>query len=168
MNSSKKQMKNGNIYLVIALIVVIILFYSSSQTYGQQSQVSRLESWLPNQPFKDTLAGIRFNYGGSMVSIDHLGYAKFLEFFLRKGAHFGTYFILGGSLFLGVFPKLKIWWLTAILAWLSATGYAGLDEFHQMMTGGRTPMFQDVMLDSIGALTGVILCVLFAAFKKRL
>ena len=41
MNSSK-QMKNGNIYLVIALIVVIILFYSSSQTYGQQSQVSRL------------------------------------------------------------------------------------------------------------------------------
>ena len=90
MNSSKKQMKNGNIYLVIALIVVIILFYSSSQTYGQQSQVSRLESWLPNQPFKDTLAGIRFNYGGSMVSIDHLGYAKFLEFFLRKGAHFGT------------------------------------------------------------------------------
>ncbi len=105
MNSSKKQMKNGNIYLVIALIVVIILFYSSSQTYGQQSQVSRLESWLPNQPFKDTLAGIRFNYGGSMVSIDHLGYAKFLEFFLRKGAHFGTYFILGGSLFLGVFPS---------------------------------------------------------------
>ena len=103
-----------------------------------------------------------------MVSIDHLGYAKFLEFFLRKGAHFGTYFILGSSLFLGVFPKLKIWWLTAILAWLSATGYAGLDEFHEMMTGGRTPMFQDVMLDSIGALTAVILCVLFAAFKKRL
>ena len=151
MNSSKKQLKNGNIYLVIALIVVAILFYSSSQTYGQQSQVSRLESWLPNQPFKDTLAGIRFNYGGSIVSIDHLGY-----------------FVLGGSLFLGVFPKLKIWWLTAILAWLSATGYAGLDEFHQMLTGGRTPMFQDVMLDSIGALTAVVLCVLFATFKKRL
>ena len=79
MNSSKKQLKNGNIYLVIALIVVAILFYSSSQTYGQQSQVSRLESWLPNQPFKDTLAGIRFNYGGSIVSIDHLGYAKFVS-----------------------------------------------------------------------------------------
>lgn len=29
-----------------------------------------------------------------------------------------------------------------------------------MMTGGRTPMFQDVMLDSIGALTAVVLCVL--------
>ncbi|WP_162542968.1 VanZ family protein, partial [Klebsiella pneumoniae] len=53
-------------------------------------------------------------------------------------------------------------------AWLSATGYAGLDEFHQMMTGGRTPMFQDVMLYSIGALTSGVLCVLFAAFKKRL
>ncbi|MCC9081617.1 VanZ family protein [Enterococcus faecium] len=146
MNSSKKQMKNGNIYLVIALIVVIILFYSSSQTYGQQSQVSRLESWLPNQPFKDTLAGIRFNYGGSMVSIDHLGYAKFLEFFFKEGRTFRYLFYFGRQLVFRCFPKLKIWWLTAILAWLSATGYAGLDEFHQMMTGGRTPMFQDVML----------------------
>ncbi len=59
-----------------------------------------------------------------------------------------------------MFSQAKNLWLTAILAWLSATGYAGLDEFHQMMTGGRTPMFQDVMLDSIGALTAVILCVL--------
>ncbi|WP_165005240.1 VanZ family protein [Enterococcus sp. ZJ1668] len=168
MNSFKNQRQNGNFYLVIAFVIIAVLFYSSSQTYGQQSQVSRITQWLPNQPFKEMLGDIRFMYGGSEVSINHLGYAKFIEFFIRKAAHFGTYFILGGSLFLGVFPKMKIWWLTSILAWLAATGYAGLDEFHQMMTGGRSPMFQDVMLDSMGALTAVVLCVLFAAFKKRL
>lgn len=47
---------------------------------------------------------------------------------------------------------MKIWWLTSVLAWLSATGYAGLDEFHQMLTGDRTPSFQDVMLDSMGGI----------------
>ena len=99
MNSIKKQMKNGNFYLVIALLIVLVLFYSSSQTYGQQSQVSRIDEWLPNQPFKAAWSGISFTYGGSIVSIDHLGYSKFVEFFIRKGAHFGTYFILGGSLF---------------------------------------------------------------------
>ena len=104
MNSSKKQLKNGNIYLVIALIVVAILFYSSSQTYGQQSQVSRLESWLPNQPFKDTLAGIRFNYGGSIVSIDHLGYAKFVEFLFKKGRTFWYLFCFGWQLVFRCFP----------------------------------------------------------------
>ena len=168
MNSIKKQMKNGNFYLVVAVLIVAVLFYSSSQTYEQQSQVSRIEEWFPNHPFRQALSNIRFTYGDSMVSIDHLGYGKFIEFFIRKGAHFGTYFILGGSLFLGVFPKMKIWWFTGILAWLSATGYAGLDEFHQMITGGRSPMFQDVMLDSMGALTAIVLCILIGWIKRKL
>ncbi|MGX7173420.1 VanZ family protein [Enterococcus ratti] len=167
MNSIKKQMKNGNFYLIIALLVVVFLFYSSSQTYGQQSQVSRIEEWFPNHPFNQALSNIRFTYGDGIVSIDHLGYGKFIEFFLRKGAHFGTYFILGGSLFFGVYPKMKIWWLTSILAWLSATGYAGLDEFHQMLTGDRSPLFQDVMLDSVGALTAIILCLIVRLIGKK-
>ncbi|MBE6171705.1 MULTISPECIES: VanZ family protein [Enterococcus] len=163
----KKQRKNGNFYLVFALMIMAILFYSSSQTYGQQSQLSRIDAWFPNQPFKEALSGIQFTYGESVISIDHSGYSKFIEFFLRKGAHFGTYFLLGGSLYLGVFPKMKIWWLTGVLAWLSATGYAGLDEFHQMLTGDRSPMFEDVMLDSMGALTAVVICILFTFIKKR-
>ncbi|EPH98563.1 hypothetical protein D920_01510 [Enterococcus faecalis 13-SD-W-01] len=163
----KQQMKNGNFYLMIALVVIGILFYSSSQTYAQQSQISRLQTLLANQPFKDSFATIHFMYGDSTVSIQEIGYFKFVEFFIRKAAHFGTYFVLGGSVFLGVYPKMKIWWLTGILAWFSATGYAGMDEFHQMLTGGRTPMFQDVMLDSMGALTAVVLCWIVLAFKKN-
>lgn len=38
-------------------------------------------------------------------------------------------------------------------------GYAALDEFHEMLTGGRTPLFQDVILDGIGALTGILLII---------
>lgn len=162
----KKFLKNSNTYLWIAFIIMAILFYSSSQTYEQQSQVGLIEGLLKGEPFKQQLKGISFSYAGDTVSIAAKGYAKFVEFFIRKGAHFGTYFLLGGSWFLGLKPRVKGAWLTAVVSWLAATGYAGLDEFHQMMTGGRTPLFQDVMLDSIGALTAVSFCLIFIGWRK--
>ena len=36
-------------------------------------------------------------------------------------------------------------------AWLLATLYGASDEIHQMFVPGRTPLFSDVMIDSLGA-----------------
>ena len=163
----KTSRKNGNFYLVVALIMMAALFYSSSQTYEQQSQLSNLTHWLKNQPLKDWLSRIRFDYAGSIVSIQHLGYFSFVEFFIRKAAHFTTYFILGGSLFLGLSAKLKAWWVVAPFSVFAALGYAATDEFHQMLTGGRTPLFQDVMLDGAGALCAVLLILLIRKIRNK-
>lgn len=162
----KKYLKSSNFYIMIAFLIMAILFYSSSQTYEQQSQVDLLGKLLSGHPFEEQLKGISFNYAGNEVSIKAKGYIKFVEFFIRKGAHFGTYFLLGGSWFLGLNLKMKQPLLVGVVAWLAATGYAGLDEFHQMMTGDRTPLFQDVMLDSIGALTAVVICLVVIGIKK--
>jgi len=165
-----KQFKNGNAYLVIAIVVMAILFYSSSQTYEQQSTIPFLEKTLKNEPFKKSLMGISFNYGGAPVSISASGYFKFVEFFIRKSAHFVTYFILGGSFFLGINPRAKNLAISFLFSWLSATGYAALDEFHQMITGGRSPLFQDVILDSSGAFLSCLIlvgCFLWINRKKR-
>lgn len=43
------------------------------------------------------------------------------------------------------------------IPWLVTTGLAAFDEFHQGLTGGRTPLVDDVILDSAGALTGIII-----------
>lgn len=147
----KKSIKNGNFYLIVGFLIMAILFYSSSQTYEEQSQIGLLSKLLKNQPLKNWLSQFSFMYAGSEISIAAKGYFAFIEFFIRKMAHFGTYFLLGGSFFLGLFPKTKSLGLSAFFGWLAATGYAGMDEFHQMLTGGRTPLFQDVMLDSAGA-----------------
>ena len=164
--AKSKHVKNGNIYIGVAIVVMVVLFFSSSQTYEQQSQLSLLEKLLKNEPFKARLSQISFSYAGSPVSIKESGYFSFVEFFIRKGAHFGTYFILGGSWFLGLQPRIKNMGLTALVSWLAATGYAGLDEFHQMLTGGRTPLFQDVMLDSMGALTAIVICLVVMLIKR--
>lgn len=162
----KKQLKNSNFYIVVAFLIMAVLFYSSSQTYEQQSQVGLLDNLLSTHPFKEQLKGLSFSYAGSDVSIQANGYIKFVEFFIRKGAHFGTYFLLGGSWFIGLNMKIRQPFLSSVVAWLAATGYAGLDEYHQMLTGGRTPLFQDVMLDSIGALTAVALCLIVLGIEK--
>lgn len=164
-----KQFKNGNAYLVIALVMMGILFYSSSQTYEEQSSIPILEKLLKNEPFKKAISGVSFNYAGSPVSIEESGYFKFVEFFIRKGAHFGTYFILGGSFFLGINPRVKHLGISFLFAWLSATGYAALDEFHQMLTGGRSPLFQDVILDSSGAFLAcfVLVCYYFWINRQK-
>lgn len=54
-----------------------------------------------------------------------------------------------------------------IFSYLAAVGYAGIDEFHQMITGDRTPSFEDVMLDGIGALTGIIITMVILYFFRR-
>lgn len=163
----KGLLKNSNLYLVIAFIIMGILFYSSSQTYEEQSQIGLLQRLLIDEPFKERLSGISFVYASEEVSIQARGYFHFIEFFIRKGAHFGTYFLLSGSWVLGLKPRINQLALTVVVSWLAATGYAALDELHQMFTGGRSPLFQDIALDSIGALTAALLCLVIIGWKSR-
>lgn len=54
-----------------------------------------------------------------------------------------------------------------VLALLSSTGVAALDEFHQMLTADRTPLFQDVILDTVGALVGIGIALLVTQRRRR-
>ena len=150
--------------------MMAVLFYSSSMTYHEQTSVPLLERSLHAQPLESWLSQFSFQYAGSEQSIKVSGYFKFVEFFVRKGAHFGTYFLLGLFSYLGLRPRLTGAGLAVIFSWLATTGYAATDEFHQMLTGDRTPLFQDVMLDSVGALTGIVLFLIIERLwrlKKR-
>lgn len=156
-----------NLYIVLALAIMAILFYSSSQPYEEQSITPMLDQLLAKEPLKNLLSPIHFSYANSEISIQALGYSKFVEFFIRKAAHFGTYFLLALFWFLGLKNKLASQGLAIFISWLLATGYAAMDEFHQGITPNRTPLLQDIQLDSIGAATGIILAVLFFTFYKR-
>lgn len=148
--------------------IELILFYSSSMTYKQQTSVPFLERFLHGKPMYHSLQKISFNYGGKEQSIQNDGYYHFVEFFIRKGAHFGTYLILGVFLALALYTYFKNNnFLRIFIPWMTATGLAAFDEFHQGLTGGRTPSVVDVMLDSSGALTGIIVVVIILYFMNR-
>lgn len=156
--------ENG--YLILACVIMVGLFYSSSMSYEQQSVTPLLNRLFVNEPLKQLLAPVRFGYAGKEISIHALGYSAFIEFFLRKGAHFFIYFLLGLSWFMGLKEKLDSVPLALFLAFLLAAGYASFDEFHQGLTPGRTPLLEDIYLDWAGAATGILMSWLFTSRKK--
>ncbi|WP_239257148.1 VanZ family protein [Listeria ilorinensis] len=153
------------ICMAAVCLIMVILFTSSSETYEEQSLVPVLDRLLADEPFKEQLQHISFDYAGKEVSIAADGYSGFIEFFIRKAAHFLTYFGMGALLYAGLrsYFGSRRWCL--VISLLLPLLFAASDEFHQSFTGGRTPLVQDVILDFIGATCGVFF-IKWAGRKK--
>ena len=85
--------------------------------------------------------------------------------FVRKAAHFAAYFILGVLLMRAlvhnnVFLKMGVSLLISVL-------YAISDEFHQTFIPGRSGEIRDVIIDTAGAVTGILLYFLIYLFFKK-
>ena len=152
--------------LIFLLILVTLLFFSSSQTYEQQSLIPLFEDFLTSKPLESQLKKIEIPYWGHTISVEERGYFHFVEFIIRKIAHFFL-FGLAALGFYAILPKNR---LRFSLAALCTLVLAIADEYHQQLTGGRTPSGQDVFLDMCGALTflSVYMCIKWIRQKKPL
>ena len=163
----KKITWKDNIALFMPFLIMFILYESSSMSYEAQSLVSPLDSLLASRPFEHVLANIQFTYAGSEVSIAARGYVSFVEFFIRKGAHFFSYFFLGFFWVLGLHKRVPEEWLVVFLAILLSIGYASFDEFRQVFHPNRTGLMEDVLLDATGAMVGVLFSFLLFLKKEQ-
>jgi VanZ family protein len=82
-----------------------------------------------------------------------------IDFLLRKAGHFTEYAILAALVHhaLGVARQ----WSAGrrlLVALLLAALYAASDEWHQSFVPGRSPAVTDVVIDTCGALTGLLVC----------
>lgn len=152
--------------VLVALLIIVVLFISSSQTYEQQSLIPSLGKWLPSKPFEEILTKLEIPYWGYTVSVDERGYYAFVEFLLRKSAHFFIF----GFLAIAIYTSLPRSGVRTLFALVITLLLACADEYHQSLTGGRTASLHDVSLDMSGALTCLILwrvcAVLFGKRKK--
>lgn len=143
--------------IVLALLLMLVTFTSSSMPYQDQSATSLIQTLFPSQPFYEVLSSIRFDYAGQTISIPSLGYAQFIEFFIRKAAHFFIYFFIAFNWNRGLRVYMKHTGLALVVAFLITVLYAASDEFHQSLTPNRTPLLADVFLDSLGAAFGILI-----------
>lgn len=137
-------------------LILIGLFFSSATPYSDQSIVSPLErfDWTWIEP---GLSLVDFDYAGAPVSLETKGDVGLIEFLIRKAAHFSVFFILG-ALFVKAVSRTRLHaGLTLLFAWTLANTVAIFDEFHQSLTPERTPLLQDILLDSFGAACGILL-----------
>ena len=94
--------------LLLLLLVGILatLFTSSGQTYEQQSLIPTLEELLPDKPLERSLAEMEIPYWGKTISVEERGYHHFVEFLLRKGAHFFIFGVLAVLVY-AVLPRIR-------------------------------------------------------------
>ncbi|GAE28238.1 hypothetical protein JCM9140_4450 [Halalkalibacter wakoensis JCM 9140] len=117
----------------------------------EQLLQGRAQGWLQD---------LRFTYAGNEISVERLGPERFIEFLMRKAAHFGFFFALGFLTFRALWAsgcKKRIGYVVSLIFVLL---YAISDEIHQAFTPNRTPLVEDVILDFAGGLTGVTLALL--------
>lgn len=156
------------ISLILAGIILLILFISSSMTYHEQEMnpatINRRFGFI-----EPIIRNWNIYYGGEWHNrISDNGIAPFTQFFIRKLAHFGTYFLLGLFSYLGLRRIFVIKWTGIWFVWSSCVAFAALDEFHQFLTGDRTPSVHDVMLDGLGSACAILICVLILLIKIKI
>lgn len=144
--------------VIMLLLVGGLIFVFSSQTYEQQSLIPFLRKTFPGEPFADLLSRLHIQYWGSVITVESKGYYYFLEFLIRKFAHVFLFGVLAVALFsVLVLMKRMRTWIAVFIAFIGAGLYAAGDEYHQLVTGGRTALLEDVLLDMMGA--GVALAI---------
>lgn len=122
---------------------MIVIFYFSHQPVNESSELSEGIS----KPLVEKLE--------SIIKID-IDERKF-DYLIRKLAHFTEYMILGILMYLAScknnIPKYsKVLWCILFCAF-----YAITDEIHQAFIPGRGPKVSDVLIDSFGSITGILI-----------
>lgn len=151
--------KTEKIFMALTLLMLIIVFISSSMTYHQQEiSVSTLNT---RYAFVEHMVkNWNLPLDGRWHNVHTDGLPGFTQFVMRKAAHFGVYFLISAFAYIGFRRIFTVRFLAPLFIWLSVTGLAAFDEFHQFLTGGRTPTIHDVMIDSTGALVGIIISII--------
>ncbi|MYL53979.1 VanZ family protein [Pontibacillus yanchengensis] len=139
-----------------------VLFYSSSTPYKEQNIKPFMKTNLDLSFLEPYLQWVSFTYHHTQVSISNLGIEGLIEFFIRKGAHLFSFFLLCLLIYIAIQQTTKMKHATQlILSFCLAISYGAIDEIHQHFTSNRTPYVGDVIVDGFGALLAVGLLFLF-------
>lgn len=91
-----------------------------------------------------------------------------VESIVRKIAHYSIYTLLGIEImsFISTFTIKEFDRISFAL--IAGMIYAMIDEIHQAFIPGRGALITDVMLDSLGVMTGIFICLLIIKLYKSL
>ena len=135
--------------LVVWLMVLAVsaaIFGFSSQPAEQSSEVSR---GIVVKVLEKSVSGYN-----DMPKAEKTNLIKKYHNFVRKLAHYSLY-TLWGILTSCLFQLYNIKRYRQIILTVAAGFiFAGSDEIHQLFVPGRSGQFTDVLLDTIGVLTG--------------
>lgn len=132
------------IIILMPLTWMAMIFYFSHQPAEQSAQLS----------------------GGIVSNLIEIFHLPVTEHLVRKAAHFSEYAVLGILVVNAVrmsVPKHFLWTSVLVCGLYSVT-----DELHQLFIPGRSCQFSDMLLDTAGSATGILLWwLVICLIKKR-
>lgn len=134
----------------LALGWIAVLFFFSGQT-GVES--GALSGWLT-----DLVRRILPSIPLAGVQLEHL---------LRKLAHFGIFAVEGFLLGMAMIASFRDLGVGALLTGVLCTSVAAANELHQSFVDGRSCEGLDMLIDSGGALLGILAATLVCAIVRR-
>ena len=140
-------MKNNKkvIYIFFTVLCMLVIFTFSSKN-----------STVSNQTSKQLINKVITSYEKiSHKNIDKEELINKLNYPIRKLAHYSIYLILGIFVYnIFLISKIKNKEIISIIVCFI---YASLDEFHQWFVIGRTAQVKDILIDTLGSITAVII-----------
>ena len=136
------------VFLAFSLTVMVCIFLFSSENSDESSNTSSIfVNVVTNAFYKD------FN---KMPSYQQTEIHGQIAHIIRKMAHFSIYMALGFFLSLSA-GKRKLLSLKSAVVVVICFLYACSDELHQYFVPGRACMFTDVLIDTCGGITGLLI-----------
>lgn len=139
------------ILLILIILTCLIIFEFSGQNANDSKKVSG--------KITEKIVSIFYN-----VKLDK----NRVESIVRKIAHYSIYTLLGIEImsFISTFTIKEFDRISFAL--IAGMIYAMIDEIHQAFVPGRGAIITDVMLDSLGVMTGIFICLLIIKLYKSL
>lgn len=145
--------------ILIALNCITIFYFSNQIADNSSKQSSRVVEFVA-----EIIPAIKNMQEPEKTTLKE----EILTPIVRKSAHFSIYALLGiltinfANIFENQNNRRKI-----IYAILFCAFYAITDEFHQYFIPGRSAELRDVLIDSIGALTGIVITNFVKKYRKK-
>lgn len=138
--------------LIIALIAIFVTIFGFS---NQNSETSAGLSQKVTNFIVEMIPAIN-----DMPESDKENVVDRIESVVRKIAHYSIYTLVG-ILLMSLMSTYKIKELDRLaVSLIIGVIYASTDEIHQAFVPGRGPLVADVILDSMGVLTGIFIVIL--------
>ncbi|MCM1132760.1 MAG: VanZ family protein [Ruminococcus flavefaciens] len=144
----KKLKKSQIIFAVLTVVIMVCIFMFSCENSDESSETSG--------NFVKIIINILYSDFNDMTESEQNGIYSSISHIIRKTAHFSVYTALGLFSSLTVGRKKLISHRSAGVI-LFCFLYACSDELHQYFVPGRACMFTDVLIDTCGSITGLII-----------
>ncbi len=157
----KKQKIINTTFLILLILGCLLIFFFSSQNGEESTKTSSgvvkfiLSIFIPSF--------------STLVEEEQVLLIREYSHLIRKLAHFSEFMYLGFTAFSYLSTKEKKIQILkrGLIAFIFGVIYAISDEVHQIFTSSRGPSARDVLIDSSGVFTGVLVAFLIFYLIER-